>query len=219
MKSSDMINKIKTLLDIPVKLEERKLENGTVVEAEAFEKGREIFIKTDDEKVAMPVGEYILESGELIVVEEEGVIADVREVSDDVPAKEEETEDLAEFDPDRYVTVEDWRGMEERIANLEDAIADLKGDKQPKSEKVVEAEEQIEDEARQPKSRTIKEEFTEKNKEENLNEQLKEELSEPAADPIKHSPESTSTKGNKVRYSEKRRKSVMDNVLEKLINN
>lgn len=213
-----MINKIKTLLDIPVKLEERKLENGTVVEAEAFEKGREIFIKTDDEKVAMPVGEYILESGELIVVEEEGVIADVREVSDDVPAKEE-TSDLAEFDPDRYVTVEDWRGMEERIANLEDAIADLKGDKQPKSEKVVEAEEQIEDEARQPKSRTIKEEFTEKNKEENLNEQLKEELSEPAADPIKHSPESTSTKGNKVRYSEKRRKSVMDNVLEKLINN
>ena len=213
-----MINKIKTLLDIPVKLEERKLENGTVVEAEAFEKGREIFIKTDDEKVAMPVGEYILESGELIVIEEEGVIADVREVSDDVPAKEE-TSDLAEFDPDRYVTVEDWRGMEERIANLEDAIADLKGDKQPKSEKVVEAEEQIEDEARQPKSRTIKEEFTEENKEENLNEQLKEELSEPAADPIKHSPESTSTKGNKVRYSEKRRKSVMDNVLEKLINN
>ena len=213
-----MINKIKTLLDIPVKLEERKLENGTVVEAEAFEKGREIFIKTDDEKVAMPVGEYILESGELIVIEEEGVIADVREVSDDVPAKEE-TSDLAEFDPDRYVTVEDWRGMEERIANLEDAIADLKGDKQPKSEKVVEAEEQIEDEARQPKSRTIKEEFTEENKEENLNEQLKEELSEPAADPIKHSPESTSTKGNKVRYSEKRRKSVMDNILEKLINN
>ena len=213
-----MINKIRTLLNIQVELEERKLENGTVVEAESFAKGQEIFIVTDDEKVAMPVGEYILESGELIVVEEEGVIADVREVSDDVPAKEE-TSDLAEFDPDRYVTVEDWRGMEERIANLEDAIADLKGDKQPKAEKVVEAEEQIEDEARQPKSRTIKEEFTEKNKEENLNEQLKEELSEPAADPIKHSPESTSTKGNKVRYSEKRRKSVMDNVLEKLINN
>lgn len=217
-----MINKIKTLLDIPVKLEERKLENGTVVEAEAFEKDREIFIKTDDEKVAMPVGEYILESGELIVVEEEGIIADVREVSDDVPAKEE-TSDLDEDNPDRYVTVDDWRGMEERIANLEDAIADLKGDKQPKAEKVVEAEEQIEDDSRQPKSRTVKEEFTEenkeKNKEENLNEQLKEELSEPAADPIKHSPESTSSKVNKVRYSEKRRPSVMDNVLEKLINN
>jgi len=218
MKSSEMINKIKTLLNIPVKLEERKLENGTVIEAEAFEKDREIFIKTDDEKVAMPVGEYILESGELIVVEEEGIIADVREVSDEVPAKEE-TSDLDEDNPDRYVTVEDWKGMEERIANLEDAIADLKGDKQPKSEKVVEAEEQIEDESRKPKSRTVKEEFTEENKEENLNEQLKEELSEPAVQPIKHSPESTSSKVNKVRYSEKRRPSVMDNVLEKLINN
>jgi hypothetical protein len=217
MKSSEMINKIKTLLDIPVKLEERKLENGTVVEAEAFEKGREIFIKTDDEKVAMPVGEYILESGELIVIEEEGIIADVREVSDDVPAKEE-TSDLDEDNPDRYVTVDDWRGMEERIANLEDAIADLKGDKQPNSEKVVEAEEQIEDNSRQPKSRTVKEEFTEENKEENLNEQLKEELSEPAVQPIKHSPESKTSKVEKVRYSEKRRKSVMDNVLEKLIN-
>lgn len=223
MKSTEMINKIRTLLDLEVKLEERKLENGTVVEAESFEKGKEIFIKTDDEKVAMPVGEYILEDGKLIVVEEEGIIADVRDVSDDVPAKEEdsaETEDLDEENPDRYVTVDDWKGMEERIANLEDAIADLKKDKQPNSEKVVEAEEQIEKPNRQPKSRTVKEEFdSEKNKEvENLDEQLKEKLSEPAADPIKHSPEKKSEKVNMTRYSEKKRGSVMDNVLEKLIN-
>ena len=219
-----MINKIRTLLDIQVKLEERKLENGTVVEAESFEKGKEIFIKTDDEKVAMPVGEYILESGELIVIEEEGIIADVREVSDEVPAKEEdsaETEDLEEDDPNRYVTVDDWRGMEERIANLEDAIADLKKDKQPNSEKVVEAEEQVQENSRQPKSRTIKEEFESDNNKkevENLDEQLKEELSKPAADPIKHSPEKKSEKVNMTRYSEKKRNSVIDNVLEKLMN-
>ena len=93
-----MLNEIKTLLNIEVKLEEQKLENGTVVSAEAFEKDNEIFIVTDDEKVAMPVGEYILEDGRLLVVEAEGVIADVREVSDEVPAKEEveETEDLEE---------------------------------------------------------------------------------------------------------------------------
>ena len=152
-----MINKIRTLLDIQVKLEERKLENGTVVEADSFEKGKEIFIKTDDEKVAMPVGEYILEDGQLIVVEEEGIIADVRDVSDDVPAKEDdsaETEDMEEDDPSRYVTVDDWKGMEERIANLEDAIADLKGDKQPRSEKEVEAES-----SNRVKSRTVKEEL------------------------------------------------------------
>ena len=85
-----MLNEIKTLLNIEVKLMEMKLENGTIVSAEAFEKGNEIFIVTDDEKVAMPVGEYILEDGKLLVVEEEGMIADMREVSDEAPAKEED---------------------------------------------------------------------------------------------------------------------------------
>ena len=90
-----MLNDIKTLLNIEVKLEEMKLENGTVITTESLEKGNEVFIVTDDEKVAMPVGEYILEDGKLLIVEEEGIIADVRDVSDDVPAKEE-TEDLEE---------------------------------------------------------------------------------------------------------------------------
>ena len=214
-----MINKIRTLLDIQVKLEERKLENGTVVEADSFEKGKEIFIKTDDEKVAMPVGEYILEDGQLIVVEEEGIIADVRDVSDDVPAKEDdsaETEDMEEDDPSRYVTVDDWKGMEERIANLEDAIADLKGDKQPRSEKEVEAES-----SNRVKSRTVKEEF--ESSEEKIEEKLaevenKEELSEPAVDPIKHSPEGNFKKENKFQFAKNRTKSVLDVVLERINN-
>ena len=71
MKNQEMINQIKTLLNLEVKLEEQKLENGTLIEADSFEKGKEIFIKTDDEKVAMPVGEYMTEDGKLIVVEEE----------------------------------------------------------------------------------------------------------------------------------------------------
>ena len=112
MKSSEMINNIKTLLNIEVKLEEMKLENGTVVMADSFEKGKEIFIKTDDEKVAMPVGEYLLEDGRLVVVEEEGIIADVREVSDEVPAKENEegeeiTSDLEEEDKKEEMSDDD----------------------------------------------------------------------------------------------------------------
>jgi len=95
MKATKMLNDIKTLLNIEVKLEEMKLENSTVITTESLEKGNEVFIVTDDEKVAMPVGEYILEDGRLLIVEEEGIIADVRDVSDDVPAKEE-TEDLEE---------------------------------------------------------------------------------------------------------------------------
>ena len=116
MKSTEMLNQIKTLLNIEVKLEEQKLENGTRVEAESFEKGKEIFILTDDEKVAMPVGEYLLEDGRLIVVKEEGIIDDMRDVSDDVPQKEEEskdeTEDLGykEEEMDEEADVQDWEG-------------------------------------------------------------------------------------------------------------
>tara|TARA_R110000803_G_scaffold200577_2_gene264997 strand:+ start:7921 stop:8484 length:564 start_codon:yes stop_codon:yes gene_type:complete len=138
MKDKNTLNKIKTLLNIEVKLMEMKLENGTIISAEAFEKGNELFIVTDDEKVAMPVGEYILEDGRLLVVEEEGIISDVREVSDEVPAKEEDTtEDLEEEEKKEMADVADWEGMEKRIQNLEDAIADLKKDK-------VEAEEEDE---------------------------------------------------------------------------
>lgn len=50
MKSNELLNQIKTLLNLEVKLEDMKLENGTVVSAESFEKGKEIFIQTDDEK-------------------------------------------------------------------------------------------------------------------------------------------------------------------------
>ena len=130
-----MLNEIKTLLNIEVKLEEMKLENGTVVSAETFEKGKEIFIITDDEKIAMPVGEYILEDGRLVVVEEEGLIADVREVSDEVPAKEEEeTEDLEEEEMS-YAT-------KEELAEVKTMVEEIKAMLEPKEEMSEEVKEE-----------------------------------------------------------------------------
>ena len=206
-----MLNQIKTLLNIEVKLEEMKLENGTVVTAESFEKGKEIFIVTDDEKVAMPVGEYLLEDGRLVVVEEEGMIADVREVSDEVPAKETEegeeiTSDLKDeaegyADEGNYVTKDDYRQMEVKIQNLEDAIADLKGDKESKMEDVK--EEEMSDDVQAPlKSRTVKEEF-----------------SEAASKPIKHNPEAVVETKKQVKFSQKNgNRTALDRVLNKLNN-
>ena len=200
MKSNEMVNQIKTLLNIEVKLEKMKLENGTVLEAESFEKGKEIFIITDDESVALPTGEYILEDSRLLVIEEEGMIADVREVSDEVPEKEEETtedmieEEAAEDDKmaeDKDMAeVGDWEGMEKRIQNLEDAIADLKADK-------VEAAKV----------------------EEEVKEELKEELSaEPAAKAIKHNPEGKESKEMKFTYSPNRIETTLDKILNKINN-
>ena len=138
-----MLNEIKTLLNIEVKLEEQKLENGTVVSAEAFEKGKEIFIVTDDEKVAMPVGEYILEDGRLLVVEAEGIIADVREVSDEVPAKEE-TEDLEE-----EVKEEMSYATKEELAEVKTMVEEIKAMLEPKEEMSEEVKEEIVEEVKE----------------------------------------------------------------------
>jgi len=198
MKANQMLNEIKTLLNIDVKLMEEKLENGTVVSAEAFEKDNEIFIVTDDEKIAMPVGEYLLEDGRLVVVEAEGLIADVREVSDEVPAKEEveETEDLEEEkkEEEKMADVADWEGMEKRIQNLEDAIASLKKE---------DVEMGVENGGL--KSRTVKEEFSE---------EVKEELS--AVKPIKHNPEASTPQKKQVQFAKGQFNTTLDRVLSKL---
>lgn len=195
MKATEMLNQIKEVLSIQINLEEQKLENGTVVEAESFVKGKEIFIKTDDEKVAMPVGEYLLEDGRLVVVKEEGIIDDVREVSDEVPQKEmeedkkdeEETVDLE--DDGKEAAVYDWQGMEKRIKNLEDAIADLKS---RMGEKSVETNEE--------------EKKEEEDKKENLS---------AAAAPIKHSPEAETQK-KLYQFSKNRAETTLDRVFNML---
>ena len=210
MKSNEMVNQIKALLNIEVKLEEMKLENGTVLEADSFEKGKEVFILTDGEKVALPVGEYILEDGRLLVSEEEGMIADVREVSDEVPQKEEaeeeteETEDLADDDEEMgYDGEVDLKEMETRIQNLEDAIADIKKDKVEASD----AENVL-------KSRTVKEEFNSE-----VEKEIEEKLStEPAAKAIRHNPEGEIEHAMKFQYSKNRINTTLDRILNKITN-
>ncbi len=111
MKATEILSKIKTYLgedtaDIVenieqsqvVELAQAKLENGTVLEAEAFESGKEIFILTDDEKVAVPVGEYTMEDGQILVVSEEGIIGEIKsaEQEEEVEAKYATKEELAE---------------------------------------------------------------------------------------------------------------------------
>ena len=74
MNTNQTLNKVRTLLGIEVKLEQMKLDNGAILEAEAFEAGAEIFVVADEERVAVPVGEYEAD-GKIIIIEEEGIIS------------------------------------------------------------------------------------------------------------------------------------------------
>jgi hypothetical protein len=127
MNSKETLNKVKTLLGLEVQLEERKLENGTRFEADSFEKGKEVFIVTDeDERIAVPKGEYLLDDGMMLIVEEDGIISEVKEAVEEEVEEVVEAPVVEEVEAAEEADVQDWEGMEKRIKNLEDAIADLK---------------------------------------------------------------------------------------------
>ena len=142
MKASEIVESIKEVLgmelaEVKVELEERELDNGTKITADKFEEGESVFILTEsgdeEEKIALPVGNYEMNDGTVLVVTEEGKIGELREASDEVPQKEEAGEEKEEMNEeeemDEEADVADWQGMEKRIQNLEDAIADLKANK------------------------------------------------------------------------------------------
>jgi hypothetical protein len=84
MNEKSILNKVRTLLGLEVKLETMRLSDGvSMLEAESFEAGQPVFILTEDEqRIALPIGEYELEDGRILVVIEEGVIADIREAAE-----------------------------------------------------------------------------------------------------------------------------------------
>ncbi len=193
-----MLNEIKTLLNIEVKLEEMKLENGTVITTESLEKGNEVFILTDDEKVAMPVGEYILEDGRLLIVEEEGIIADVRDVSDDVPAKEETTEDLEEETIETEVPEEVASEVEAIVEAVVEVIAPV----------IEEVKTEVEELKKQYSS------LMDEKEEEKVDDKKKEDLSA-ARKPITRNSQSKSNK-TKVEFGSGKFATTLDRVLNKL---
>jgi hypothetical protein len=91
----NVINQIKELLGMEVKLATMKLSDGvTILEAEIFEAGAEVFVVAEDQKIALPVGEYELEDGKILVVSEEGIIAEIKEMEaeEEMPMEEPESE-------------------------------------------------------------------------------------------------------------------------------
>jgi hypothetical protein len=95
MKNST-INKIKSLLGMEVKLEQMMLIDGTtILEADAFEMDNEVFIVTEDEQmIPLPIGEYELENGMILVVAVEGIIAEIKEAVVEEVAPEAEAPEV-----------------------------------------------------------------------------------------------------------------------------
>jgi hypothetical protein len=83
-------NRVKAALGFQVNLAQMKLEDGvTIIEAESFEPEFSVGIVTADGIVPMPVGEYKLEDGKILVVAVEGIISEIKEEMPEEIAPEE----------------------------------------------------------------------------------------------------------------------------------
>jgi len=116
-------------LNKPVTLAwQAKSEDGTIFvsTAESLEAGVDVSVLTEDgTTILLPIGTYTTDTGVTFRVETEGVVAEVMESETEAVVEEEIMgEDTGEDDDE--AKVDDWEGMEKRIKNLEDAIADLK---------------------------------------------------------------------------------------------
>jgi len=126
-----------------VNLAQAKLENGTVLEAEAFEAGNEVFIVTEDEKVPVPVGEYQMEDGMILVVSEEGMIAEIKEAEAEV--EEEEVEAAADY------------ATKEELAEIRTMVEEIKAMIKEKEEMAATEEEaQLKEELSKPAAAPLK---------------------------------------------------------------
>jgi len=189
MNTNQNLNKVRVLLGMEVKLEQMKLMDGvTVLEAEAFEPEMEVFVVTeDDQKIPVPVGEYEMEDGRILVVEVEGIVKEVKEKMEEKEEEEVEVE------------------APEVEVEANEATAPT-----PKKtiESVVKESFFSEIEALKKENETLKAELSKLNKVEEV------ELSEEPK-PISFNPENVNPI-EKVRIASKRERSIMDSVLEKL---
>ena len=196
MKSQETLSKIMELLNLQdeVKLESMKLENGTVIEAEAFEPNQEVFIVTEDERIALPIGEYEMEDGRILVVAEEGVIAEIGEAKEEEapeeapaeePAQEEEVEQAEEKEEEMaYATKEELTAAMDELKGMIDEIKSMMSPKEEEmSEEVVE-------------------------------EQVEMSTDEPAAKPIKHNPDTKTAEMHK--FGKGARKDTLSRIFDKL---
>ena len=204
MKPMEMLNQIKNVLGVDLSTEEKvelaqaKLENGTVLEAESFESGQEVFILTDDEKVALPIGEYEMEDGKILVIAEDGIISEIKEGGEE-EVVEEEVEEVEEElnEEDKYATKQELQEIKSMVEEIKELMKEGKKEEMQKEEELM--------------SHKLTELACQED------EALKEELSKPASEPIKHSPEAKQEL-NKVVYSQKRNLTTKDIVYSKIAN-
>lgn len=155
MKATEILNQIKDVLGIElseekVQLESMKLENGTEIEFESLEKDSPVFIKGEDgDLIPMPKGEYLLDNlTQILCVEVEGVIYEIKDAEKEEAPEEEAQEVEAAEDDKQYATKQELEEVKAMIEEMKSILEkeDLSKEEETKEvEKVEEIEMSIEE--------------------------------------------------------------------------
>jgi hypothetical protein len=189
MKANNILNRILAELSSirEVKFEQMTLENGAVLEAESFEAGNEVFVISGEDRVAAPIGEHLLADGRVLVITEEGVIAEIKEAAAEAEEVEVEVEAAAPTE------------LAEEVEEAPAVVAII--------EKVLEEIAMMREEMK-----GMREEMGGYAKKEEMS-AIKAELSAaPAAKPIKHNPETKQVQ----KMSSNRPQKTIDRVLARM---
>ena len=203
---TNVLTQIKQLLGMEVKLEMMKLADGmTMIEADSFDPEMAVVIVTEDEqKIPLPVGEYELEDGRILVVAVEGIIAEIKEKAEESPEVEIEVE------APEAPMVEEEVMAEAEVSTPKKTVESIIKETFFSEMEALKAENE---ELKAKIEMFSKVEPTTEVTTEEVTEEVKVELEE--VKPITFNPE----KENKVegfKFASKRAKTTMDSILEKL---
>jgi len=217
MNNRTILNKVKELLGMEVKLEQRKLEDGvTVIEADEFAPDNEVMIVTEDEQmIPLPVGEYIMEGGEeVLVVTEEGLISEIKAKEEEVEEEVVEEEAKKDYEEKEEEMAEESRPIKKTVESIvkETFFTEIENLKKENAELKAKLETLSSDE--NTNEETTNEEVTNEVETEEVAEvELSSE--EPAAKPISYNPENEE-KTEKFNFAKNRPRNIMDTVLKRI---
>jgi len=212
MSEKNLLNKVRELLGMEVKLEQRKLEDGvTIIEADEFAPENEVVIITEDEqRIPLPIGEYKMDDGMILVVTEEGLIAEIKEEAAEEEEEVIEEEAKKDYDEKEEEMADEVKPVKKVVESIVketffNEIETLKKENEELKAKLenlskVETTEETE---------TV-EEVVEDEKTELSTEEL-----DPAVKPISFNPENKEQR-EKMLYAQNRTETTLDRVFKKL---
>ena len=208
MNNKAILNKVRELLGMEVKLEQRKLDDGvTIIEADEFAPENEVFIITEDEqKIALPVGEYKLEDGMILVIKDEGIILEIKEEEVEEVVEEEAKKDYEEKEEEMTGETKPAKKVVESIVK-ETYFAEIETLKKENEELKAQIEKLSKEET---KEEVVLSEVKDDEKTELTTEEL-----DPAVEPISFNPENKK-KVERVLYAQNRTETTLDRIYKKL---